>query len=154
MLLETPPTAAPNAGLGLFLILAIWGALVDSRYTRNGGKRPTKNEKLFFLSCIAAVVVLLFVLGVLGAAPDSIGHVTPMLAILLFALWEMGRWRVRRTNPLSKTPSNPTESVVPRVGHFCSHCGQASQPPPENSARIAGRPSTDKVLEFSVRRGF
>ena len=97
MLIETPPTPM-NVGLSLFLILAIWGAIVDSRYKRRGGNRPTKEEKLFFLSCISAAVVLLLV-AALGATAYSIGYSTRVPVILLFALWEMKRWQVRNANP-------------------------------------------------------
>src|SRR6266446_10802080 len=122
MSIETPPTTTPNVGPpDLFLILAIWGAIVDSRYKRRGGKRPTKREKLFFLSCIAVVVVLLFVVAALGASAYSIGYDTRMLAILLFALWEMKRWQVRHATPLSKTTVNPTAGVS-NVGLLCPDC--------------------------------
>ena len=102
LLLVTPTTTTPSPVPGLLLILAVWGAIADWRYKRKGGKRPTKREKGLFLSCIAAVIALLVVLAVLGATAHSIGYITPELVVLLFALWEMGRWRVRRANPLPK----------------------------------------------------
>ncbi len=131
MVLETPTTTAPSPVPVLLLILAAWGAIADSRYKRKGGKRPTKREKVLLLSCIAVVITLLVVFAVRGATEaeataHSIGYVTTQIAILLFALWEMGRWRVRRANPL---PKGPTAGVVPRAAHLCPQCGQASAPP-------------------------
>ncbi len=139
MLLETPTSTAPSPIPGLLLVLAVWGAIADWRYKRKGGKRPTKREKLLFLSCIAIVVVLLVVLAMLGAPADSIGYVTPYIAILLFGVWEWWRWRVRLANPLSKTPANPTAGVVPSAAHLCPQCGQATQPPAKFCANC-GKP--------------
>ena len=86
----------------LLLILATWGAIVDSRYKRRGGKKPSKRDGIFFLTAALLLAVLLsgtFVL--LGANARAFGFASFEAAILLFALWELGRWRVRRNNPLS-----------------------------------------------------
>jgi hypothetical protein len=91
--------------------LAIWGAVEDWRYRRKGGKRSTTRDKLLF--GLALLVVGVFVAtyvylgGSEGAGPDILGHASVPIVILLFGTWELGRWRVRRNNPL------PTETPLP-----------------------------------------
>ncbi len=84
----------------VMILLAIVGAIYDRRYKKAGGKRATKNEKGLFAIVCLAIVALLITLAVLGASAESLGEVTVYLAILMFALWELGRWRVRRRNPV------------------------------------------------------
>jgi drug/metabolite transporter (DMT)-like permease len=85
---------------GLVLALSILGAIGDWRYRRDGGKQPGKKEKILFLCAVMLVVALFAVLAVLGADAEMIRYLVPPIAIILFAAWELGRWRVRRTNPL------------------------------------------------------
>jgi hypothetical protein len=41
----------------VLLIWAVWGAIVDSRYTREGGKKPVKQHKILFLAASRLLVV-------------------------------------------------------------------------------------------------
>jgi len=88
---------------GFVLVLSILGAIGDWRYRRDGGKQPGKKEKILFLSAILLVVALFAVLATLGASAEMIRYLVPPIAIILFAAWELGRWRVRRTNPLESS---------------------------------------------------
>jgi hypothetical protein len=83
------------------LILATWGAIIDSRYKHRGGKKPSKWDWLFFFAAALLLPVPLSVTFVLlRADAPAFGFVFIEAATLLFALWELGRWRVRRNNPL------------------------------------------------------
>jgi drug/metabolite transporter (DMT)-like permease len=85
---------------GLVLALSILGAIGDWRYRRDGGKPPGRREKILFFCAVLLVVALFAVLAVLGADAEMIRYLVPPVAIILLAAWELGRWRVRRTNPL------------------------------------------------------
>jgi hypothetical protein len=91
--------AAPTDAV--LLVLAVWGAMADSRYKRNGGKKPTKQHKVLFLVTSALLVVPLLIAFGFVRNLLALGFVTLEAGILLFALWELGRWRVRRNNPAS-----------------------------------------------------
>jgi high-affinity Fe2+/Pb2+ permease len=87
---------------GVVLILAVWGAIVDWRYKRKGGNKSTKRDRLFFLTALAVVVGVLIVWGLIGSGDVAgmIGETIPLLVIVLFATWELGRWSVRSKHPL------------------------------------------------------
>lgn len=86
----------------LLLILATWGAIIDSRYKRRGGEKPSKRDRIFFLAAALFLVVPLSVTFVLLRTDAlALAFVFIEAAILLFAVWELGRWRVRRSNPPS-----------------------------------------------------
>ncbi len=105
MILQTSSTtsAVPFA----VLILSIWGAVVDSRYKRKGGKKSSKKDRLLFLAALGVVVVFFVVLALIGIGDvaGTIGEATPVLVIVLFATWELDRWRVRSKNPLPQSQS-------------------------------------------------
>lgn len=101
MILDT--AAAQSLLYGLVLILSIWGAIADWQYKREGGKQPSKKEKILFLSAVILAITLFAVLATLGAGAEMIEDLTPPIAIILLATWEFGRWRVRRTNPLEES---------------------------------------------------
>ena len=85
----------------VLLILAVWGAIVDSRYKRQGGKKPEKRHKILLLTATLLLVVpLLIVFGPLGN-PLALVLLFLEATILFFAVWELGCWRVRRNNPPS-----------------------------------------------------
>lgn len=88
-----------SAGWGLCLILAFVGLFIDLRYQERGGMRPTKKHKVYFLVALSLFVVLLVAVGIMGG---DAGGGAVYLGALLFIVWELGRWRVRRKNPLSK----------------------------------------------------
>ena len=108
MILLTPPTPSPVPGVAL--ILAIWGAVVDWRYKRKGGKKSSKKDRLLFLVALGVVVVFFVVLVLVGVGDVAglIGETIPPIAIVLFAIWELGRWRVRSKNPLPQSPQTPS----------------------------------------------
>ncbi len=136
MLLQTTstPTSAPLPLPFIALVLAILGAISDWRYRRNGGKRSSKKDTLLFLTALGLVVAFFIVLGLIGVGDVAgmIGAASVDFAIVLFATWELGRWRVRRKNPLEKRTIGPAEPLCPGCGRgigpqakFCSHCGRA-----------------------------
>jgi hypothetical protein len=97
-----------NAAPLVVLILSMWGAIVDSRYKRDGGKKPTRRAKILFLA--ALLVVALFVTLMLAAllkpgSDENLVHavaaLTTTVLILLFGAWELGRWRARIKNPVA-----------------------------------------------------
>jgi drug/metabolite transporter (DMT)-like permease len=103
-LLESQNSGPPNPTTGILLIIAIIGAVIDSRYKRKGGMRSSERDRILFAIAVGLVVAMFVTLAILGADSFTIGYVLPDIAILLFALWEVGRWRTRRKNPLPKLP--------------------------------------------------
>jgi hypothetical protein len=93
---NTPP---PNFS-SIFLLWAIWGAVVDWKYVRRGGARATRSDRLCGLAAVGLGAALLVFLGVRGASAESLGSITALVGTLVFSLWEFARWRVRRKNPL------------------------------------------------------
>jgi len=85
---------------GLFLLWAIWGAVADHRYKKRGGVKPIRMDKILFSVAVILGFAALFLLGTLGASAEGLSYLQVRFAILLFCFWELGRWRVRRRNPL------------------------------------------------------
>ena len=96
-------TQPPNVS-GIFILWAVWGAIVDWRYIRRGGLNPSRNDKLSVLAAIGLCIGAMVLLGVLGATAEAEGRLASMGVTVVFGLWEFSRWRVRRKNPLP-TPS-------------------------------------------------
>jgi drug/metabolite transporter (DMT)-like permease len=90
------------------MILAIIGAVVDFRYKRKGGKKSSKKDLRWFGVAVLLIVAFYITLVVIGgstyATPEIIGYTVVPIFGVLFAAWELGRWRVRRKNPLPKAP--------------------------------------------------
>ena len=63
--------ANPANLLGIFIIWAIWGAVVDSGYKKRGGVKPTRNDKIGLLSAIGFSVVAMVALGLYGASGEN-----------------------------------------------------------------------------------
>jgi hypothetical protein len=112
MILQPSPPANSNPMIQVFLlmlVLAIAGAITDRQYRRKGGKKSTRRDKVYFTVTVALVAAMFGAAisiraVVVGESPFEIGYdmgsgIGPP-AILLFAAWELGRWRVRRKNPL------------------------------------------------------
>jgi drug/metabolite transporter (DMT)-like permease len=99
-------------------ILAIIGLAIDVKYRRAGGRKSTKQDIIIF-SIAALLVAAFFVFaisigGAEGFGPAVLGHATLPIVVTLFATWELGRWRVRRKNPLpAKTAENPAAAPPP-----------------------------------------
>jgi drug/metabolite transporter (DMT)-like permease len=87
--------------LGLILILAVCGAAVDWRYLQKGGKEPSKSDWNFLLIALGLVVALFALLAYLGGSEYGLVKAGIEVFVMLFGLWELGRWRVRRKNPLN-----------------------------------------------------
>jgi len=97
-------TASPeNSTSGLLMILAIVGAVIDWRYKRRGGVKPTKKDRLYFLAAVLLCGMTVGGLGIGGASAEALGSLTGFLTVLLFALWELGRWGIRRKYPVPIT---------------------------------------------------
>jgi hypothetical protein len=81
----------------LFLIFlwALWGAVEDFRYLRNGGIKPTNREWLFLAIAVAASIAGVLVLWSKGAPLYGVRDMASALGMILVILWEFGRWRVR-----------------------------------------------------------
>jgi hypothetical protein len=57
---------------------------------------------MWFVGSMAVCGLILLLLGLRGATAEAIGSFSGFLTILLFALWELGRWRVRRAHPVKR----------------------------------------------------
>src|SRR5438876_914235 len=95
---------------GIILILAIWGAIADSRYKKAGGVRPTRRERLYLATGVLACVSFLVTIGLMGGSTRGLVRAAMFLAAILFALWELGRWRIRRSHPLGGQPETGQEA--------------------------------------------
>jgi len=81
-------------GPTLLLAMAIVGAILDSKYKRRGGMKPTATHKRYF-AVAAGLCLTVTVLAALYS-PVAAADMTILFLVTLFALWELGRWRVRR----------------------------------------------------------
>jgi hypothetical protein len=90
---------------GLLLIASIVGAVVDYKYKKAGGRRPSKSERILFL--LVVLVVVGFIAWADSINPAIAGDISVPLVIFLLFSWELGRWRMRRKYPLPK-PEQPT----------------------------------------------
>lgn len=96
------PAQTPSPFNGIFLLWALWGAIVDWRYKRRGGVKPTTRDRLLFVVGVGICLAILVSLGLGGARAESLGSLAGFFTIAVFALWELGRWRVRRVQSLKK----------------------------------------------------
>jgi drug/metabolite transporter (DMT)-like permease len=85
---------------GIILIVSMFAAIIDWRYKRQGGKKPTTRDRWMFCAACGFGIICVTIFGVMGASAEGLGLLTSDIFILLFAVWEVGRWRVRRKNPL------------------------------------------------------
>jgi hypothetical protein len=85
---------------GIFILWAIWGAIANWRYVKRGGVRATRTDKLGGMAAVGLGLALIVFLGARGASAESLGSMTATIFALIFSLWELSRWRVRRNNPL------------------------------------------------------
>ena len=102
--MQTP--AETNKGsMGIVFIVSAIAAFFDWRYKRQGGKKPTARDRWMFCAACGVCLICLATLGLMGASAGgdvagALGEAIPGVLIVLFALWELGRWRVRRKNPV------------------------------------------------------
>lgn len=92
---------------------AIWGAIVDHQYQRRGGTKPSRKDMVLF-SVAAALCIAVLVFVAVTAGSGALGTTTALCAGLLFFLWEVGRWRVRRRFPCGSTQADagPQKGIV------------------------------------------
>jgi hypothetical protein len=99
--LLNPSANAPFPNFsGIFLLWAIWGAIVNTRYVRRGGVRATRSDKMGLLIAAGLGLAAIVFLGARGASAYSLGSTIGTIGTLIFSLWEFARWRARRKNPL------------------------------------------------------
>ena len=103
ILLSPPINAFPTNKFGsllnLLLGLAIIGWLVDRKYKRRGGVQPMPKHWMFLKIAISLSVGLTIILGVKGSSVETIAAFGASSIVVVFALWELGRWIIRRHNP-------------------------------------------------------
>jgi hypothetical protein len=95
-----PAPQTGDAPMGLVLIASVVAAVIDWRYKRRGGKKPTLKDRRFFLAACAVCFICLILFAVLGSSAEGLGYLFGCCLVILFAVWELARWRVRRRNPL------------------------------------------------------
>ncbi len=95
---------ALSALFGAIVIAGIIGAIMDHRYKKRGGLRPTKRHKIYLGAAGLVCIAVLVVFGFMGANPEWIGRRAANLGFLLLAAWELWRWTVRRDHPLNRVP--------------------------------------------------
>jgi len=89
--------AAPHTENFILLVLAVGGAIADSRYKARGGKRAPKWTAL---KLAAGFGLLLLIIGLRGASEDTLIYLAVTFFVLSFAGYEAWRWYVRRKNPV------------------------------------------------------
>jgi drug/metabolite transporter (DMT)-like permease len=100
ILATSSPDQPQNPGTGILLLVSLVAAVIDWRYKRRGGVRPTAKERIWFAVVFLVPGVFLNVWGIQNSVSgEALGRVVGTLLILYFAVWEFGRWRVRRKNP-------------------------------------------------------
>jgi hypothetical protein len=86
----------------LTIVAGIVGAIVDHRYKKSGGVKPTRRHWIYLFTGACVCVALLAFLGFSGADPEWIGRRLWDSAALLFVIWEFSRWLMRRSHPLNR----------------------------------------------------
>jgi len=94
--------AALRSLFNLSFVAAIVGAVVDRRYKKRGGVRPSRQHLLYLGVAGVACIALLVLLGAMGANARWLGRRLWDLCVLLFVLWELWRWSIRRAHPLNR----------------------------------------------------
>ena len=88
----------------IVLLASIYAFFADWRYKRKGGKRPSKTDYLTLGIILIVVSGGIAVLNYLNYNAEILALASIPLAIGIFGMWELSRWRVRSKNP---PPSNP-----------------------------------------------
>ena len=88
-----------DAVVFLILALAICGGINDLRYKKAGGLRPKITERILFGIAVLLCMGFMIALGNIDSR-EALGEVKLCLLVVLFGLWELGRWRVRRATPI------------------------------------------------------
>ena len=101
------PAETSGAEMGIVFIVSLVAAIIDWRYKRQGGKKPTSRDRWMFGAAFGVCFICFVILGLVGASAEGLGAAAPGVFVVLFALWEIGRWRVRRKNPIVSQSSEP-----------------------------------------------
>src|SRR5262249_7764105 len=88
---------------GFVLLLAIVGAFRDRSYVRARGARATMKERIYLGMLLGGGVLVLVLLGRLGWPAEEVGYASFYLTVLIFALWELNRFRIRRQDRTKST---------------------------------------------------
>jgi O-antigen/teichoic acid export membrane protein len=82
--------------------VSVVGAVIDWRYVRRGGQRPTRADWRRLAVSVLLAAIVIGVLLVMGGDAGVAGSVTSLLTVLIFWLWEFRRWLTRWQNPIPK----------------------------------------------------
>jgi len=102
-LLKPDPPDPSSTTNSLILLASIAGAIFDWWYMRKGGRKPVRNDYLGLLVVVLLVVALLVFYGYRGADAGKMGAMTANLLVLVFGVWELSRWIIRRKYPRPST---------------------------------------------------
>ena|SRR6266481_7600829 len=100
LLSQSQPNPSPVPGA--LLIASIIGAVIDYKYKKAGGRKPSSRDRILFLIVVLVVAGLIVWAASYNSAIAGM-IVVPIVPWLLFA-WEVGRWRMRRKYPLTSAP--------------------------------------------------
>ncbi len=92
------PSPPPNTGMIIVYALLIWAAWKDSAYKRAGGVRPDRFEKILLASTIGGSVLVIFLMAL--RSPGAAGTLSGVLFVVIFGVWEIFRWRIRKKHPV------------------------------------------------------
>jgi|SRR6267378_236689 len=111
VLVQGQPSPSPVPGL--LLIASIVGVVVDYRYKKAGGRKPSSRDRIFFLIVVLAIAGL--IIWAASYNSEIAGMILVPIVIWLFFAWEVGRWRIRRKYPLpiAQKPEQPPTSEQP-----------------------------------------
>jgi hypothetical protein len=99
--------------LVILLILAIAGAVADWKYKKRGGTPSTFKDRLYFGIACGLCAAMFVILAISGGGAEAAGSLAALVGALLFVLWEAGRWRTRRKNPLPQSlPEGPQTGII------------------------------------------
>jgi hypothetical protein len=98
--IQSMTSSIVGLSIGLLAILGIWGAVVDNRYVKSGGRRDLKTN----LFSMAAIIVAGASAGAYQAFYGERFSVQQDL-MLAFGVWELSRWLIRQKYPVNSLPS-------------------------------------------------
>lgn len=82
--------------VALLFWLGIAGLVMDWRYMKSGGVRPTREEKRYLAYAVALSVGAIVVLALLGGSAAGLGNMAGLLMSFIVFLWSARRYMVRR----------------------------------------------------------
>jgi 4-hydroxybenzoate polyprenyltransferase len=97
------------------VVLAVWGRIADVRYVRKGGLKSSHKDWLMLGLAVLLWIILWAFLGYLGATLYSFCYGTVLVGVAwIWPVWEFGRWRTRRRNPIKPgpKPNFPEKGII------------------------------------------